>query len=110
MTTHSSALDMSYRHLNYLKPSIKCLIYTYHQPLNILSSPLHCTVLHCAYRHLQALKMALAARCNIIVALNKVDRIPKGPERTSARSRVLAQLIQLGLVPEEYGGNSFVCF
>ena len=49
--------------------------------------------------------MALAANCNIIVALNKVDRIPKGPERTSARSRVLAQLIQLGLVPEEYGGD-----
>jgi hypothetical protein len=49
--------------------------------------------------------MALAANCNIIVALNKVDRIPKGPERTSARARVLAQLIQLGLVPEEYGGN-----
>jgi hypothetical protein len=58
-----------------------------------------CTVL------IQALKMALAANCNIIVALNKVDRIPKGPERTSARARVLAQLIQLGLVPEEYGGN-----
>jgi translation initiation factor IF-2 len=53
--------------------------------------------------------MALAANCNIIVALNKVDRIPKGPERTSARSRVLAQLIQLGLVPEEYGGD-LKCF
>ena len=48
--------------------------------------------------------MALAARCNVIVALNKVDRIPVGAERTAARSRVLAQLLQLGLVPEEYGG------
>ena len=50
--------------------------------------------------------MALAARCNVIVALNKVDRIPAGSERVAARSRVLAQLLQLGLVPEEYGGEN----
>ena len=54
--------------------------------------------------------MALAARCNVIVALNKVDRIPAGAERTAARSRVLAQLLQLGLVPEEYGGKEIVCW
>ena len=49
--------------------------------------------------------MALAARCNVIVALNKVDRIPAGAERTAAKSRVLGQLLTLGLVPEEYGGE-----
>ena len=49
--------------------------------------------------------MALDARCNVIVALNKVDRVPKGPERTAARSRVLAQLLNLNLIPEEYGGQ-----
>lgn len=54
---------------------------------------------------LQALKMALAARCNVIVALNKVDKVPKGQERTAARSRVLAQIVSLGLIPEEYGGG-----
>ena len=56
--------------------------------------------------------MALDARCNVIVALNKVDRIPKGPERTAARSRVLSQLLNLNLIPEEYGGERYasLCF
>ena len=53
--------------------------------------------------------MALEARCTIIVALNKVDKVPKGHERSAARSRVLAQIVQLGLVPEEYGGDVKLC-
>ena len=52
----------------------------------------------------QALKMAIAARCTVIIALNKIDKVPKGQERLSARSRVLAQIVQIGLIPEEYGG------
>ena len=48
--------------------------------------------------------MAIAARCTVIIALNKIDKVPKGQERLSARSRVLAQIVQIGLIPEEYGG------
>jgi translation initiation factor IF-2 len=52
----------------------------------------------------EALKMAKDAGCSIIVALNKIDRIP-ATEREAARGRVLSQLMSHQLVAEEYGGD-----
>jgi hypothetical protein len=52
----------------------------------------------------EALKMALTANCTVIVALNKVDKVPYGPERVAARARVLGQLMAEGLATEDFGG------
>jgi translation initiation factor IF-2 len=56
----------------------------------------------------EALQMALEAKSTVIVALNKVDRIANPAERKTARARVLAQLVDLGLVCEDYGGDAQV--
>lgn len=55
----------------------------------------------------EALKCAQEAGCTIVVALNKVDKVPAN-DRKAARSRVLAQLVDYNVVPEEYGGDVFV--
>jgi translation initiation factor IF-2 len=52
----------------------------------------------------EALKMALAANCTVIVALNKVDKVPYGAERVAARQRVLGQIMAEGLATEDFGG------
>ena len=57
---------------------------------------------------LEALKTAIDAKCTVIVALNKVDKLPDKQQRTEARSRVLAQLVEYGLVAEDFGGDTIV--
>ena len=56
----------------------------------------------------EALEMALEAKSTVIVALNKVDRIANPADRKTARARVLSQLVDLGLVCEDYGGDAQV--
>lgn len=53
---------------------------------------------------IEALKAAQAANCSIIIALNKIDKIPSN-ERASARSRVLSELVALDVQPEDFGGD-----
>ena len=43
----------------------------------------------------------------MIIALNKIDKIPV-QDRKASKARVLAQLIEQELVPEEYGGDALV--
>ncbi|MCS7251896.1 MAG: translation initiation factor IF-2 [Thermoflexus sp.] len=50
----------------------------------------------------EALAHARAARLPVIVALNKIDK------PTANVERVMSQLSDLGLVPEEYGGDTIV--
>lgn len=50
----------------------------------------------------EAIAHAKAARVPILVALNKVDKANANPER------VKQQLAELGLVPDEWGGNTMV--
>ncbi len=50
----------------------------------------------------EALAHARAARLPLIVALNKIDK------PTANIERVMSQLSELGLVPQEYGGNTIV--
>ena len=52
---------------------------------------------------LEALSHARAAGVPIVVALNKIDKANANPER------VLQQLADHGLVPEEWGGETIVC-
>ena len=51
-------------------------------------------------------KMALEAKCTIVIALNKVDKIPEG-DRQAAKQRVLSQLMDIGIAVEEFGGDVF---
>ncbi|MCS7179018.1 MAG: translation initiation factor IF-2 [Anaerolineae bacterium] len=51
---------------------------------------------------IEAINHARAARVPIIVALNKIDKPTAQPER------VKRQLSDLGLTPDEWGGNTFV--
>lgn len=58
---------------------------------------------------IEALKTARERQCSIIVALTKADKFPvENGERSKARSRVLAQLAQLDLLTEDYGGDAQV--
>ncbi|HXF70928.1 MAG TPA: translation initiation factor IF-2 [Thermoflexus sp.] len=50
----------------------------------------------------EALAHARAARLPVIVALNKIDK------PTANVERVMSQLAELGLVPQEYGGDTIV--
>ncbi|GBD09112.1 Translation initiation factor IF-2 [Candidatus Thermoflexus japonica] len=50
----------------------------------------------------EALAHARAARLPVIVALNKIDK------PTANVERVMSQLSELGLVPQEYGGDTIV--
>jgi translation initiation factor IF-2 len=54
----------------------------------------------------EAARMALEAKCTIVVALNKVDRIPAA-DRQAAKQRVLSQLMDIGIATEEFGGDVF---
>jgi len=56
---------------------------------------------------IEALKYAKAASCNIIVALNKIDKIPAA-DRPGVRAKILAQLVEHDLVAEDYGGDAQV--
>jgi len=56
---------------------------------------------------IEALMAAKAASCTIIVALNKIDKIPRS-DRAAARSKVLSRLSEHGLVAEEFGGDAMV--
>ncbi len=51
----------------------------------------------------EAIDHAKAAKVPIIVAINKVDLADANPER------VMQQLSELGLVPEEWGGQTLYC-
>ncbi len=55
----------------------------------------------------EAIKLAKSAGCSIIIALNKIDKVPM-QDRKAAKARVLAQLVEHDLVPEEYGGEALV--
>jgi len=52
---------------------------------------------------LEAIQHARAAEVPIVVALNKIDRDNADP------NRVMQQLSENGLVPEEWGGDTIVC-
>ena len=56
---------------------------------------------------IEALQLAQEAGAAVVIALNKVDKIPH-EERASARVRVLSQLMEYGLAAEEYGGEAQV--
>ena len=56
----------------------------------------------------EALRVALEAKCTILVALNKVDKIVDPTERKTARSRVLGQLAEENLLVEDFGGDVLV--
>ncbi len=51
----------------------------------------------------EAINHAKAANVPIIVAVNKIDKDGANPER------ILQQLTEYGLVPEEWGGDTIVC-
>lgn len=53
----------------------------------------------------EALKTAQNAGCPIIIALNKVDKIPVALDREKARNRCLTQLTEFGVVAEDFGGD-----
>lgn len=53
---------------------------------------------------IEAIKTAQEAKCNIIIALNKVDKFHNPDDRQRARERVLTQLVEHELVAEEFGG------
>lgn len=55
---------------------------------------------------IEAIKAAKDAKCTIVVALNKVDKIPAA-DRVDAKRRVLSQLMDHEVVVEEYGGDVF---
>ncbi|KAJ1400441.1 P-loop containing nucleoside triphosphate hydrolase protein, partial [Ochromonadaceae sp. CCMP2298] len=55
----------------------------------------------------EALRMAMQARCSVVVVLNKVDKIPK-EDRPEKRKKVRTGLLELGLVAEEFGGEAQV--
>lgn len=52
----------------------------------------------------EAIARALQAKRTIIVALNKVDLIPAN-DRVAVRARVLSQISELGVMPEDFGGD-----
>ncbi len=52
---------------------------------------------------LEAIDHAKAAKCPIIVAINKIDLPEAKPER------VMQQLSEKGLIPEEWGGDTMYC-
>ena len=52
---------------------------------------------------IEAINLAKAAEIPIIVAVNKIDKENADPDR------VLQQLTEHGLVPEEWGGETIVC-
>ncbi len=51
----------------------------------------------------EAIEHARAAKCPIIVAVNKIDKPNANPER------VMQQLSELDLLPEEWGGKTIYC-
>lgn len=53
---------------------------------------------------LEALKMAQDTNSPIIIALNKIDKIPY-EDRSKARTKVLTQLMSHNLIAEEFGGE-----
>jgi translation initiation factor IF-2 len=56
----------------------------------------------------EAIRIAKNAGCTIMVALNKMDKISKGPARETARLRVLTELLELDLLAESFGGEVVV--
>ncbi len=51
----------------------------------------------------EAIEHARAAKCPIIVAVNKIDRPNANPDR------VMQQLAEFNLLPEEWGGDTIFC-
>ena len=51
----------------------------------------------------EAINHAKAAEIPIIVAINKMDKPGANPDR------IMQQLTEYGLVPEEWGGDTIVC-
>jgi translation initiation factor IF-2 len=56
---------------------------------------------------IEALKYAKAASCNIIIALNKIDKIPVA-DRPGVRAKILGQLVEHDLIADDYGGDAQV--
>lgn len=54
---------------------------------------------------IDAAKVALKSGCTVIVALNKVDKIPEAKEREIARRKALTGLMEVGIIAEEFGGD-----
>lgn len=52
----------------------------------------------------EAAKVALESGSKVIVAINKADKLPLA-ERDKACTRVLTQLLEVGLVAERFGGE-----
>ena len=53
----------------------------------------------------EALRTAKNSGSTIIVAINKIDKIPPGPAREAAKSKIYAALSEEDLICEEFGGN-----
>jgi translation initiation factor IF-2 len=56
---------------------------------------------------IEAIQAAKSAGCPIVIALNKIDKLPPS-ERPASRNKVLAQLADVGVLAEEFGGDSLV--
>lgn len=56
---------------------------------------------------IEAITAAQEADCTLIVALNKIDKFAVS-DRAAARAKVLAQLADVGVVAEEFGGDVMV--
>ena len=54
-------------------------------------------------RQVEAINHAKAANVSIIVAINKMDKPGANPDR------IMQQLTEYGLVPEEWGGDTIIC-
>lgn len=52
----------------------------------------------------EAVRAVTAAGCAVVVALNKIDRLPAS-QRPAARAKILANLAQFDLLAEELGGD-----
>ena len=53
----------------------------------------------------EALRTAKNSGSTIIVAINKIDKIPPGPAREAAKSKIYSALSEEDLICEEFGGN-----
>lgn len=53
----------------------------------------------------EALRTAKNSGSTIIVAINKIDKIPPGPAREAAKSKIYSALSEEDLICEEFGGD-----
>ena len=54
---------------------------------------------------IEAAKTAVDSNCTVIVALNKIDKVPDQQERNKQKQIIFGKLSELEIVVEEYGGS-----